>query len=186
MPTYVALLRGINVGGHNKIPMAQLRAALEGAGFDHVRTYIQSGNVIFEHRKSKPETLAARVRAVISDAFGLDIATIVLDADHLNSVVKATPYADEPDPRRVHVFFLPSELDAASRERVAELEAAAAAKGGHDSVTADGPVMYLHTPDGFGTSDLAKALGTRGAGVHRSGTARNWVTVTTLRDMCET
>jgi len=185
MATYVALLRGINVGGNNKIPMAQLRTALEDAGFDGVRTYIQSGNVLFEHRKTKPETLAARVRAVISDAFGFDIATIVVDAAYLESVVKATPYADEPDPRRVHVFFLPSELDPPSRERIAELAAAAAAKGSHDSVTTDGPVMYLHTPDGFGTSDLAKALSTRGAGV-RSGTARNWATVTTLLDMCQT
>ena len=185
MPTYVALLRGINVGGNNKIPMAELRTALGAAGFDRVRTYIQSGNVLFDSRKAKPETLAARVRAVISDTFGFDIATIVIDAAYLDSVVAATPYSAEPDPRRVHVIFLPSNLDAASRAKVYELQAASSAKGARDTITVDGPVMYLHTPDGFGTSELAKALSTRGAGIHRSGTARNWATVTTLKSMCE-
>ncbi|MDI1290369.1 MAG: DUF1697 domain-containing protein [bacterium] len=183
--TYVALLRGVNVGGNNKIPMAALRSALEAAGFDRVRTYIQSGNVLVDSRKAKPETLAARVRAVIDDTFGLEIATIVVDSARLASVVAATPYGDEPDPRRVHVFFLPAEPTDEALAKVAQLQEASAAKGARDSITVDGAVMYLHTPDGFGTSDLAKSLSTRGAGIHRSGTARNWATVTTLLRMCE-
>ena len=184
MGAYVALLRGVNVGGHNKVSMATLRAALEAAGFDRVRTYIQSGNIVFDTRKARPEALAVRVRDVISDTFGLDIVTIVVDEAFLTDVVTCTPYPDEPDPRRVHVFFLPSEVDDAEHARLDELQRAATAKGAKDTVSVDGRVMYLHTPDGFGTSDLAKALSTRGAGVHRSGTARNWATVTTLLEMC--
>ncbi len=185
MPTYVALLRGVNVGGNNKIPMAQLRTALEAAGFANVRTYIQSGNVLFDSRKTKPEVLADRVRGVISDTFGFDISTIVVDSAYLASVIAATPYTDEADPRRVHVFFLPAELDAAALAKVAELQDASRAKGARDAMTVDGRVMYLHTPDGFGTSDLAKSLSTKGAGIHRAGTARNWATVTTLQSMAE-
>lgn len=184
MATYVALLRGINVGGNNKIPMADLRKALGTAGFAGVRTYIQSGNVVFESRTTKPATLATRIHDVIHDTFGLDIATIVVDSAFLTHVVESTPYASESDPRRVHVIFLPAELDAAAQAKVTALQDAATAKGAHDTLTVDGTVMYLHTPDGFGTSDLAKALSTRGPGAHRAGTARNWATVTTLRDMC--
>lgn len=186
MPVYVALLRGVNVGGHNKVPMADLRTALDSAGFTRIRTYIQSGNVVFNSAAAKPQALAARVRTEISTTFGLDIATIVIDGAALAQVVSSTPYAAEPDPRRVHVFFLPSELDKASRARVDEISEVAKAKGSRDALTVMGMVMYLHTPDGFGTSDLAKALSTRGAGVHRSGTARSWSTVTALLEMCAT
>jgi len=184
MACYVALLRGINVGGNNKIPMADLRRALEIDGFERVRTYIQSGNVIFDSRKATSEALVNRVRAVISSEFALDIATIVMDGAFLARVVARTPYPDEADPRRVHVFFLSSALDAASLTRLDELQAGVQAKGSNDTLTCDGAVMYLHTPDGFGTSDLAKALSTRGPGIHRSGTARNWATVTKLVEMC--
>lgn len=185
MPVYVALLRGVNVGGNNKVTMADLRTALEAAGFARVRTYIQSGNVVFDSRKDKPENLAARVRGVVSHTFGLDIATIVVDSAFLSKVVASTPYADEPDPRRVHAFFLPAQLDDAARARLDELQRASDAKGAHDSLTITGTVMYLHTPDGFGTSELAKAITTKGPGAHRAGTARNWATVTTLAEMCD-
>ncbi len=184
MPCYVALLRGINVGGNNMIPMAELRLALESEGFDRVRTYIQSGNVVFHSRKTKVETLAARVHGVIKSTFGLDIAIIVIDFPFLSHVVADTPYPDEPDPRRVHVFFLPAAVDEASGTRLDDLQRTARDKGSPDTLGVRDRVIYLHTPDGFGTSDLAKALSTRGAGIHRSGTARNWATVTKLLEMC--
>ena len=77
MTTYIALLRGVNVGGNNKVPMAVLRTALEADGFANVRTYIQSGNVLVDATRSSPSKIAGRVKAVIQDTFGLDIATIV-------------------------------------------------------------------------------------------------------------
>ena len=183
MRTFVALLRGVNVGGNNKLPMADLRVALEDAGFGRVRTYIQSGNVVLEHRKASDEAVAAHVRSVVLSAFGLDIPTVVVTSQQLESIAAANPFSHEPDPKRVHVFFLPDELDAASRASVEGAQSAAAAKGSADTVTVRGRVMYLHTPDGFGVSDLAKSLSTRGAGAHRAGTARNWATVSALLAM---
>lgn len=185
MPAYVALLRGVNLGGHNKVPMPQLRAALVAAGFDNVRTYIQSGNVVVEAPRTKPSALADRVHSVIVDTFGLDIPSVVVDAPTLALIVASSPYSDETDPRRVHVFFLPGPLDAASLNRVTHIQSVVLAKGSRDTVTIDSAVMYLHTPDGFGTSDLAKALSTRGPGGHRGGTARNWATVTALLEMVQ-
>lgn len=183
MPGYIALLRGVNVGGSNKVAMAQLRGALEAAGFGNVRTYIQSGNIVLQAPRTKAEALSARIHSVILDVFGLDVPTVVVDAKTLTAIKASSPYSHEADPRRVHVFFLPAPLDAASRDRVAQIQSAVAAKGSRDAVTVDGAVMYLHTPDGFGVSELAKALSTRGPGGHRAGTARNWATVTTLLEM---
>jgi uncharacterized protein (DUF1697 family) len=184
--TYVALLRGINVGGNNALPMAGLRSALADAGLPGARTYIASGNVVLETDPVDPDELADRIGQVISRSFSLDIDTVVLDADALAAVVAANPYADEADHRRLHAIFQRSEPDAAARVRIAGLVAAARAKGSRDDVTIDGRTLYLHTPDGFGTSDLAKGITTRGRNAPVSGTARNMATVTTLLAMCET
>ena len=184
MSTYVALLRGINVGGNNRLPMAELRSALADAGLPGSRTYIASGNVVLDTEPVDPDVLADRIQGVISSRFGLSIDTVVLEADGLAAVVAANPYADEPDHRRVHAIFQRSEPDAGSRARIAELVASVRAKGSRDDVTIDGRTLYLHTPDGFGTSDLAKAMTTRGRNAPINGTARNWATVTTLLEMC--
>ncbi len=183
MTTYIALLRGVNVGGNNKVPMAALRAALEADGFVHVRTYIQSGNVLVDATRSSPAKVATRVRAVIDSAFGLDIATMVLDAAALERVAQDNPYPDEPDPRRVHAIFLPGVPDADAAARLEAMQEAVALKGSSDTFTLIGSTLYLHTPDGFGTSDLAKALTTKRSNEQLNGTGRNWSTVTTLLDM---
>ncbi|MBK9740344.1 MAG: DUF1697 domain-containing protein [Actinobacteria bacterium] len=183
MTTYIALLRGVNVGGHNKVPMGALRTDLEAAGFGHVRTYIQSGNVLVDTGRASPQKVADRVREVIADTLSLDIPTIALDAASLAGIVDANPYADEPDHKRVHAIFLPTAPDPASVERLRDLESAFSAKGSPDTITLDGSTLYLHTPDGFGTSELAKALTTKGRIAALNGTARNWATVTTLLAM---
>ena len=166
VPTYVALLRGVNVGGHNKVPMATLRQALEASGLERVRTYIQSGNVVLDARMDDAAAVATHVREVIATSFGLDIATIAVASSAFAAVVAANPYPDET-------------------EQVRAVQDAATQKGTRDTCTVDGTVMYLHTPEGFGTSELAKALSTKGRGIHRSGTARNWATVTALLALCE-
>lgn len=185
MPTYVALLRGVNVGGHNKVPMATLRQALEASGLERVRTYIQSGNVVLDAHTDDAAAVATLVREVIATSFGLDIATITVASSDFADIVAANPYPDEADHRRLHAIFLPSPLDDASREQVRALQDAATQKGTRDTCRVDGSVMYLHTPDGFGTSELAKVLSTKGRGLHRSGTARNWATVTALLALSE-
>ncbi|HLK00884.1 MAG TPA: DUF1697 domain-containing protein [Streptosporangiaceae bacterium] len=181
MATHVALLRGINVGGRNKIAMADLRAAVASLGYDSVSTYIQSGNVLFSTgQASTGQASTAQienaVRDVIGTSFGLTIGVIVLTRDELAAVISRNPYPDEPDPRRVHVVFLRTEPDEAVLARLA-----ATCEGTRDSVTATGRALYLHTPDGFGTSELAKSS----AKPAINGTARNWATTTKLLTLCD-
>ncbi len=176
MATHVALLRGINVGGRNKIAMADLRVAVASLGYDGVSTYIQSGNVLFSAGQASTTQIEKAVRDVISTSFGLTIGVIVLTRDELAAVISRNPYPDEPDPRRVHVVFLRTEPDEAVLARLA-----AKCEGTRDSVTATGRALYLHTPDGFGTSELAKSS----AKPAIDGTARNWATTTKLLTLCD-
>lgn len=183
MAVHVALLRGVNVGGHNKVPMADLRAALLADGFGNPRTYIQSGNIVLES-DDDADRVVARVEALIGERFGLAVPTIVISASALADVVARNPYPAEADHRRLHAVFLREEPDEAERARVRGLVDASAAKGSPDAATFVGSTLYLHTPDGLGTSDLAKALTTKRRSGVGAGTARNWATVTTLLAMC--
>jgi uncharacterized protein (DUF1697 family) len=180
--THVALLRGINVGGSNKVAMADLRAVVASLGHTGVATYIQSGNVLFTTPEPDTAALAVGLEQAIAAAFGLRPAVIVLTSDELAQVVRANPYRPEPDPRRVHAVFLSQEPGPAGREAVAAAQRQAAAKGSRDTVTSSGRTLFLHTPDGFGRSELAARLTRAGGGV--VGTARNWATVTRLLELC--
>jgi uncharacterized protein (DUF1697 family) len=180
---YIALLRGVNVGGNNRLPMADLRTALESDGLSGVRTYIQSGNVLFDSSARSEEQLGSRVHDLIATGFGLDVLTIVISAAQLRSIIERTPYGGESDPKRVHVIFLREAPSEATRLRLHGQQAAARERGGRDTVTVDGSVAYLHTPDGFGNSELAKTITTRGRKDALEGTARNWSTVTALFEL---
>ena len=92
MTAFVILLRGVNVGGRNRLPMADLRTALTDEGLTNVRTYIQSGNVLLDAPSRTPDAAAARVRSVIAREFGLDVPAIALDARGLAAAVEANPY----------------------------------------------------------------------------------------------
>lgn len=185
MTSYVVLLRGVNVGGGNKVPMAQLRTALSDAGLGDVRTYIQSGNVVATaESKSTPASVARRVEAVITEEFGITVPVVAVTAEELRAVVEANPFADEPDPRRVHVLFLLGGAPDEVSDRLADLAAKARTKqDARDVAVAIGNAIYLHTPDGFGTSELARALFGKRTGI--DATARNWRTVLTLLDMVD-
>jgi uncharacterized protein (DUF1697 family) len=100
----------------------------------------------------------------------------VVSRDELATVISQNPYPDEPEPRYVHVMFLRAEPDAALRGKITSMSQAAAAAGAGDEITARGRALYLHTPGGFGTSDLAKNM----AKAKPDGTARNWATTTRL------
>lgn len=185
MTRFVALLRGVNVGGHNRLPMADLRAALTLDGLDSVRTYIQSGNIVLDSPTDEVEVVAARVRSVIARGFGIDVPVVALTADGLRAIADANPYPDEPDPRRVHAIVLAHPLGTEALGLVAGRLEAVAAKGSRDTVAVDGRVAYLHTPDGFGTSELARTLTSGRANPLADGTARNWATVTALLALCD-
>src|SRR6266516_1898324 len=156
MASHVALLRGINVGGRNKVPMADLREVMTSLGHTGVSTYIQSGNVLFSTAEEDTAKLAAALESAIEDRFGIWSSVVVLSRDELARVLAANPYPDEPNPRMVHVVFLNTELPESVLTRISAAESAAAAKGSRDTVQvagqAAGQALFLHTPDGFGTA----------------------------------
>jgi len=188
MPTHIALLRGINVGGNRKVAMADLRAVVGELGHTDVSTYIQSGNVLFTAAADEDTAaMAQALAAAIAAKVGVGAPVVVITRDELSRIVDGNPFPAEPEPRRVHAVML-SELP--GRDLLDKLDAAAAAsdaKGARDSVRVAGRALYLHTPDGFGNSELAdtviKIVNSPKAGV--TGTARNWGTVTKLLALCD-
>ena len=186
MPTHVALLRGINVGGRNKVAMADLRQVVTKLGHTDVTTYIQSGNVLFSAAQSDTAALAGALEQAISATLGVSPRVVVLSREELGQVVRDNPYPEEPNPKAVHAIFLndtpPPDVAAA----VAEAVSGVAQRGSRDTAQVIGRTIFLHTPDGFGRSDLAVALTGRKplgqAGL--TGTARNLSTVTKLLALC--
>jgi uncharacterized protein (DUF1697 family) len=171
----IVLLRGINIGPHNRIAMPALREQLAGAGFGDVRTYVQSGNVVLSSDAS-PDRLAAECRALIAEAFGLDIAVVVRTRADLAEVVRRDPLgAVAETPKRYQVTFLAQALAA---DAVGKLAALAVAGERFEAI---GRELYAWHPEGVARSRLATALSGKGLGV--AATARNWTTVTTLLDM---
>jgi uncharacterized protein (DUF1697 family) len=181
-------VRGINLGGKNKVPMAELREVVTSLGHTGVTTYIQSGNVLFTTAQDDTAKLASALEAAITQAFGVKSSVVVLSRDELIRILDANPYADEPNAKLVHVVFLNDELPDGVLDRIMAAQSASAAKGSQDSITAIGPALYLHTPDGFGTSELSQAvfriIGPP-AKASVAATARNWSTSTKLLSLCE-
>ena len=192
MASHVALLRGINVGGRNKVPMADLREVVAALGHTGVTTYIQSGNVLFTTADPDTAKLAAALETAIEDRFGLWSSVVVLSRDELAGVLAANPYSDEPNPRLVHVVFRNAEPSPEVRDRIEAAVKAAAAKGSRDTVHSAGRALYLHTPDGFGKSELAQNLmrimtppSKQKKQPALAATARNMATATKLLSLCE-
>jgi uncharacterized protein (DUF1697 family) len=185
MPTHVALLRGINVGGGRKLAMADLRQLFSSLGHADVTTYIQSGNVVFTPSHADTSRLASELRAAIAAKLGVDSPVIVVTKAELSDVISGNPYRDEPEPRYVHAVFLPAQLDQAAHGQIRQAAEQARSRGSRDEVTLIGRTLYVHTPDGFGTSELAKNLLAKRASPVAGGTARNWNTVTKLLSLCD-
>ena len=188
MATHVALLRGINVGGKNKVAMADLREVVAELGHDDVSTYIQSGNVLFSPDQGDADTsaLAAALAAAITDRLGVSAPVVVLTRDELAAAIAANPFPAEPDPKRVHAVLLSGALGAEAAGKIDDALARSAGKDARDELATVGRTLYLHTPDGFGNSELAAAVlrivTSPRAGV--TGTARNWATMTKLLELC--
>jgi uncharacterized protein (DUF1697 family) len=170
--TWVALLRGINVGGARRIAMPELRATLESLGLEDVATYVQSGNVVFRRAGSR----AAIRRAVedrIEEVFGLDVATMLRSKTDLDRITARNPWPERvADPTRVHVVFLDRKPTAAA---VAELDPD---RSPPDEFLVDGSEIFVSYPNGSGRSKLTLDYFERRLDVRA--TARNWKTVTKL------
>ena len=177
MARLVVLLRGVNLAGRNKLSMPQLREALEGAGFQDVATYVQSGNVVLTSRKSAAR-VGREVKQLLSERFGLDVDVVVRTRAELAAVLKRNPLAKvATNPKRYQVTFLDTSPPKAI---VAKLEAAAAAK---EQVVARGRELYAWHPGGVGRSKLAALMSGKQLGV--VGTARNWSTVGKLLELAD-
>lgn len=142
MKKYIALLRGANVGGNNKIPMLALKTAFQHAGFAAVSTYINSGNVLFSCAEREITDLQRQCRRAIHDAFGLDIAVAVLSADALADALSHAPAWWDGDPDAKHnaiVVIAPAEASSV-------IEAVGEAKPEYERVAHRGPVIFWSAP----------------------------------------
>jgi uncharacterized protein (DUF1697 family) len=172
---YVALLRGINVGGKNKVPMAELRELFGTLGHEDVVSYIQSGNVVFTSTV-KPAQAASDLAAAIVKEFGLRVPVIVRTRAELAKVITGNPYLKRgADASKLHVTFL------ADRPSAAAIKQLDPDRSRPDEFTVQGREIFMFMPNGMGRTKLTidyfeKRLGTQG-------TARNWNTVNKLLDL---
>jgi uncharacterized protein (DUF1697 family) len=176
--TWVALFRAINVLGNNLLPMKDLCALLQHEGFTSVRSYIQSGNVVFRSAAGTSSSLASRIGRAVHSRHGFLPKVLVLKVRELESAVALNPFPGaEAEPRTLHLFF------AYEDPRSADLASLNKLRSGKEAFAFRGRIFYLHTPDGFGRSKLA-------ANAERlmrvDATARNWRTVTKLLEMAST
>lgn len=172
---YVALLRGINVGGHRKISMDSLRALFAALGHDAVSTYIQSGNVVFDSTSADEAVLVAEIEARIAADLRLDVAVVLRTAEELAAVVERNPLlARGCEPKSLHVTF----LAAAPAPAHAQALQADAARCAPDELVVAGREIYLHCPAGLGRTKLTALLGERRLGT--TATTRNWNTIVAL------
>jgi uncharacterized protein (DUF1697 family) len=171
MGLHIALLRGINVGPHNRVSMPELRSHLGELGYGAVKTVVQSGNIVLEST-ARPARLEQDLRTAIADRFGVDVPIVVRTAQELAAVVDANPFPDAAaDPKRFHVYFLESSCPPADAQTI---EAADVAP---EQVRIAGREIYAWHVNGVMGSTLSPLLTKK---LSIAATARNWNTVTKL------
>jgi uncharacterized protein (DUF1697 family) len=169
---HIVLLRGINIGSRNRVAMPRLREVLTDAGFEDVKTYVQSGNVVLSATGSSEE-LARKCERLIAKEFGLDVSVVTRTRAQLAKVVERNPLGPVAvDPKRYQVTFLDGKLSA---DAVRKLETAAVPS---ERFVVDGREVYAWHPEGAARSKLWALLAGRSLGV--TATARNWTTITSL------
>ena len=176
MNTYVAILRGINVSGHKIIKMERLRAAFEEMAFTNVKTYVQSGNVIFE--TSEPSAhLSAKIEKRILDDFGFDVPVLTKSSKEMMEIVKLNPFVKDKsiDQSKLHVTFLSDDPPGNALELLKPLAV------GAEQVRIVGRAVYLYCPNGYGNTKLNNTAIERKLSCRA--TTRNWATTNKLLEM---
>jgi uncharacterized protein (DUF1697 family) len=172
MTKFIALLRGVNVGGHRKVPMAELREVLTELGYREVSTLLASGNFVFEAKSAKPPALEKKLEAELAKTLGLETDIMVRDPKEWDAVIDANPFVKEAaaTPARVLVMVLKTKPSADAVKKTI------AGNRGPELLHVHQREAYVFYPNGQGTSKLnLKALG--------SGTGRNWNTVLKLKEL---
>ena len=175
MQTWIALFRGINVGGHNILRMAKLKRDLESLNLKNVRTYIQSGNVVFDTTASTASSLSKRISRLIEERHGFRPHVFLLNHEDLQAAVESNPFLEAvSDPKTLHFSFLAEPAIDPNTKALDD------AKSSTEKYKLTDRVFYLHAPDGIGRSKLA-ANAERHLGVVTTG--RNYRTVDKLLSM---
>ena len=177
MERYVTILRGINVSGQNKIRMADLSLLYESLGFTNVRTYIQSGNIVFESVPGKPDKLVHDIERAIRNKYGFEVPVLVRTGAEMQSAIKANPFLKEKgiDVTSLHLTFLER---APEKSVVQKFDPGPL---GHDRYSIRDANVYLYCPDGYGKTRLSNTFLEKRLGVRA--TTRNWKTVNVLNDL---
>jgi uncharacterized protein (DUF1697 family) len=177
MDTYIALFRGINVGGNNPLPMLELVTLLEEFGLSNVKTYIQSGNAVFQSKQVNSEELSQKISAAIEKRRGFVAQVLILDVNEFRTAIASNPFPEaEAEPNTLHCFFL------SSLPEQPNLKALETVKKDSEQFRLLDKIFYLYAPEGIGRSKLAmKVEKTLGVAV----TARNWRTVSKIMEMVE-
>ena len=176
MAAHIALLRGINLAGKNRLPMKDLSALFADAGCTHVRTYVQSGNVVFHAGPELARRIPGLIEKAILDRSGLRVPVVTRTAAELGKVAKANPYlAREKDTTTLHVAFL------AAKPTAAQIKSLDPNRSAPDEFTVRGREVYLRLPNGAGRTKLSNAYLDSRLGT--TSTLRNWRTVLKLVEM---
>ncbi|MBI5281337.1 MAG: DUF1697 domain-containing protein [Candidatus Solibacter usitatus] len=179
MPAIVCLLRGVNMGAHNRMKMEPLRALFDSLRLRNPRTYIQSGNVVFTTSEKDLDKLAARIRLAVGRDFGFHPDVLLRTAAELGGVAARNPFSGRTDVSgdRLVVFFLPAEPGPEARQRVLALNS------GPEEIHFDGRELYIHFPNGVSQSKLSLPAVERA--LKSTWTGRNWNTVLKLLEMTQ-
>jgi uncharacterized protein (DUF1697 family) len=169
--TYISMLRGINVGGQKTIKMEELRTAYDSLGLTNARSYLQSGNIVFEHHGADPATVRSKIERKIKQSFGFDVFVLIRTRDELQRLVDRNPFTGR-DEDKLHVTFLSEEPETFLTEELVK------AKEGAEEFSKGGKEIYLFLPYGYGNTKLSNNFFERKLKV--AATTRNWKTVNAL------
>jgi len=174
MRTYISLLRGINVGGKNLIKMDALRKSYEYLGFQSIRTYVQSGNVIFAVKKTDPKELEQKISQQIKRDFGFEILVIALTPDKLIQVIHKNPFSKNPagKPDFFYVSFLSATPDLSEKKTIEDK------LQNREEIVFTDSAVYLYCPEGYGKTKLTNSILEKNLKV--GATMRNWKTTNEL------
>lgn len=179
MNTYISILRGINVSGHNMIKMEALKKIYTGLAFYDVQSYIQSGNVVFRTKGSDPEMIGIKVQAEIKKEFGFDVPVMVIELNEMRKIAKENPFIMDKskDGSFLHVSFLSGDP---GKALVNKIDGALYLP---DEFRWKGRAIYLYCPGGYGKTKLNN--GFFESKLKITATTRNWKTVNELIRMAE-
>lgn len=179
MKTYISILRGINVGGSKPIKMESLRTVYEGLGFKNVKTYIQSGNIVFQYKSIKPNTLKELIKKAILNEFKFDVPVLIIEADELISVLNSNPFLNKrkEDIKSLHVTFLSEEPTSINSKSISSEQFKP------DEFIISKKLIYVFCPNGYGNTKINNNFFESKLKVNA--TTRNWKTVMELAKLSD-